>query len=337
LADAVDEKAIAAIAVDTIKRAIESEDVVYLPPEVVDVPEAEAYRRLPIGGGAGAAMGTILLPESYVAKERITPVKERFLTAISENVALALSRAKSIRQRAIAVEEAKTERYRSAFLRAVSHDLRTPLMGLIGTSEMILEKTEKHDPRYALAEAIHADSEWLRALIVNLLDLTRLQSGKLVLNKQFEAAEEVVGDAVRRVSRCFDERNIDVHVPDALILVPMDAALIRQVLVNLLENAVKHTPPPKEILVTVERGENREVCFSVADRGEGIDSAALPHIFHAFYTFGPRDVHVGHGVGLGLAICDAVIAAHGGSITAENRADGPGAVFTFTLPTEETS
>ncbi|MDR3225986.1 MAG: DUF4118 domain-containing protein [Clostridiales Family XIII bacterium] len=280
--------------------------------------------------------------------ERTVPAEGRFLTAISENTALALSRAKSVRQRAIAAEEARAERHRSEFLRAVSHDLRTPLMGLIGTSEMILERTEKNDPRYALAEAIRADSEWLRTLIVNLLDLTRLRSGKLVLNKQSEAVEEVVGDAVLRVVRCFEGRNIDVRVPDALMLVPMDAGLIRQVLVNLLENAVKHTPTPNEILVTVERGKNKEVRFSVSDRGEGIDPAALPHIFRAFYTSGPADphtkrsagpadLHAKHSVGLGLAICEAVVTAHGGTITAENRTDGPGARFTFTLPTEDAS
>jgi len=236
-----------------------------------------------------------------------------------------------------AAEEARLERQRNAFLRAVSHDLRTPLTGLIGTSEMILEMTEKCDPRYALAEAIRADSEWIRTLIENLLDLTRLQSGKLVLKKRSEAVEEVIGDAVLRIARCFDGRNIDVRVPDELILVPMDAELIRQVLVNLLENAVKHTPVPKEILVTAERGENREVRISVADRGDGIDPAALPHLFQTFYTSGKKDAHARHCVGLGLAICEAVVTAHGGIITAENRTDGPGARFTFTLPAEDVS
>ena len=162
-----------------------------------------------------------------------------------------------------------------------------------------------------------------------------MQDGKLVLNKQKEAAEEVVGVAIRHISRRHPEYEIAVKVPDELLLVPMDARLIGQVLINLLDNAVKHSAPQDEIRVFLTKdGNGDNAVFSVCDSGAGIDPADLPNLFKMFYTSRVKHTDAQPGIGLGLAICDAAVKAHGGSITARNRTDGPGAEFTFTLPLE---
>jgi two-component system sensor histidine kinase KdpD len=146
--------------------------------------------------------------------------------------------------------------------------------------------------------------------------------------------EEVVDAAVNHTIQHAPEREIDVRTPNDLLLVPMDAKLIRQVLVNLLDNAEKHTPPGEGIAVFVE-SDRRFAYFTVRDGGSGIEETDLPYIFQAFYTSRLKQVDAKHGIGLGLAICETIVKAHGGSISAHNRSDHSGAEFTFTLPLEE--
>jgi two-component system sensor histidine kinase KdpD len=253
-----------------------------------------------------------------------------------ESTSLAMDRYRSAEQRIKLREEAVQERYRSNLLRAISHDLRTPLSGIMGTSEMIMGMTQKDDPRYSLAEGIHKDADWLHSVVENILSLTRLHDGKLIINKQLEAVEEIIGVAVNHVMQRSPEHEIGVSVPNDLLLVPMDAKLLEQVLVNLLDNAAKHTTPEEEISVSVtEDKETHMAVFTVKDRGTGITADDLPNIFQAFYTSHSKRADVGHGVGLGLAICDAIIRAHDGSIEAHNRKDGRGAEFIFRLPMED--
>ena len=144
--------------------------------------------------------------------------------------------------------------------------------------------------------------------------------------------EEIVGSALGQMERRAPEYEIDAALPDALMLVPMDAKLIEQLLINLLDNAVKHTPVGGEIKICVEEKEGFAV-FRVLDRGEGIRAEDLPHLFERFYTSQSRRADAKRGIGLGLSICDAIAKAHGGSIRAKNR-EGGGAEFTFTLPME---
>ena len=230
-------------------------------------------------------------------------------------------------------EESERERYRGNLLRAISHDLRTPLSGIMGTCEMILDMSLPEDPRYTLTKGIWKDADWLHALVENILSLTRIEDGRLSLKKQPEAAEEIVGSALSHIEKRAPEREIAVSVPDEVLMVPMDAKLIEQVLVNLLDNAVKHTPPEREIAVVVTREDDKAV-FRVRDRGEGIRPEDLPHIFERFYTVGKGGADAGRGVGLGLAICEAIVRAHGGEIAARNR-EGGGAEFWFSLPLEQ--
>ncbi len=235
-----------------------------------------------------------------------------------------------LQEQAQSREEITQERYRGNLLRAISHDIRTPLSGIMGTSEMLMDATEQGDPRYALAENIYRDAQWLHGMVENILNLTRLQDGKLALHKQPEAVEEVIGAALLAMEKRTPGRAIDVEMPDHVVMAPMDARLVSQVLINLLDNAHKHTPKEQPITISVCADEET-VTITVADRGSGIAECDLPHIFQMFYTTCRRSPDSKRGVGLGLAICQSIVEAHGGSIRAENRKGG-GAAFTFTLP-----
>lgn len=278
-------------------------------------------------------LGLIRLPKEKA--QRLSPAQIRILRSMIESTALAMDRFQASQQRIRLHEETVQERYRVNLLRAISHDLRTPLAGMMGTSEMLLGMTDSADPRRSLMEGIYKDAGWLHSLVENILSLTRLQDGMLIISKQLEAAEEILGGAARYVMRHHPGYDIEVHAPEELFLVPMDAKLISQTLINLLENAVKHTDAPGEICVSVEEDkENRKAVFSVRDRGSGIRSADLPHIFELFYTSHAKESDSRKGVGLGLAICDTIVKAHGGTIWARNRTDGRGAEFVFSLPLE---
>ncbi|KPU44324.1 sensor protein KdpD [Oxobacter pfennigii] len=283
--------------------------------------------------GKETTLGVIRI--SKEAAKMMNRTQVRMLHAMIESTALAMDRFRAAQQRQKINEAIVQERYRGNLLRAISHDLRTPLAGIMGTAEMLLNMTVQDERQYNLIKGIYRDADWLHSLVENILSLTRVQDGKLVLHKQQEAAEEVVGAAILHISRLHPEHEISVTVPDELLLVPMDAKLIRQVLINLLDNAVKHTAPQDEISVSVKK-DNKEnyAVFSVCDNGEGIETADIPNIFEMFYTSKTRRSDAQRGVGLGLTICDAIVKAHGGGIKANNRPGSPGAEFIFTLPLE---
>lgn len=281
--------------------------------------------------GRETNLGVVRLPSGINLSES----QARILHSMIESTALAMDRFRSAQARIRSTEEAEKERYRGNLLRAISHDLRTPLSGIMGTAEMLKDMTNAGDPRRVLAEDIFRESDWLHSMVENILSLTRLRDGALPLAKQMEPVEEVVGGAVNRITRQTG-RDIAVEAMDDVLFIPIDAGLIEQVLVNLLDNAVKHTLPGEEIKVSVWSDDaNRQAVIRVADRGVGIREEDLPHIFQLFYTTPARQADASRGVGLGLTICEAIIKAHGGSIEAKNREDGPGALFQFTLPMEE--
>jgi two-component system sensor histidine kinase KdpD len=281
--------------------------------------------------GRDALLGAVRIPKETNLSESQT----RILRSIIESTALAMDRFHSAQARIRSTEEAAKERYRGNLLRAISHDLRTPLSGIMGTAEMLKSMIEPDDPRRVLADDIYRESDWLHSLVENILSLTRLRDGALPLSKQMNPVEEVVGGAVNHVMRR-SGREIEVDSPGEVLFVPMDARLIEQVLVNLLDNAVKHTPPEGEIRVSVRQDhEARNARFCVKDNGAGIQAEDLPHIFQMFYTTPSRQADASRGIGLGLPICEAIVKAHGGMIEAQNMENGPGAMFTFTLPMEE--
>jgi len=223
----------------------------------------------------------------------------------------------------------ETESMRSALLSSVSHDLRTPLASITGTASSLLEGDATFDlsTRRILLETLYEEAERLNRLVRNLLDMTRLQSGALRVSKEWHPLEEVIGAALGRMERPLRGRPVVTRVPADLPLVPIDDVLIEQVLINLLENAVKYTPAGSEIEL-VARLSNGGVMVGVADRGTGIPPEDEARLFEKFYR---GRSSVSHGAGLGLAICRGIVEAHGGRIWAENRSGG-GAIFQFTLP-----
>ena len=292
-----------------------------------DCVETEEGQEWPLYGQQ-RVLGVLRLPHAA-----LSDAQRQLLRSMLESVSMAIERLSAAQAQQRYREESFQERTRSNLLRAISHDLRTPLSGIMGVSEMIRDMSAGDDPRRKLAQDIWRDADWLRSLVENILSLTRLEDGKLRIRKQPEAVEEIVGSALAQMERRAPDREIDAELPEELMFVPMDARLIVQMLINLLDNAVKHTPPGSEIKVCVEKRDGKAV-FSVLDRGEGIREEDLPHLFERFYTTRGKSADSNRGVGLGLSICDAIARAHGGSIAARNR-DGGGAVFTFELPMEE--
>ena len=278
--------------------------------------------------GRESRLGLLRIPAE--AGQQLGKNQKKLLWSMLECAALAVDQFRAAQERLRYREESEHDRYRGNLLRAISHDLRTPLSGIMGTSEMIRDMSREDDPRHALAQGIWDDADWLRSLVENILNLTRLEDGRLVLQKQPEAVEEIIANALEHIAKRAPE--IGVDIPEDLLLVPMDARLIVQVLVNLLDNAIKHTAPEREIRIAVQR-DGTDAVFCVADRGDGISPEDLPYIFRTFYTSRHNRADAKRGIGLGLAICDAIVKAHGGTIRAENRTDG-GALFRFTLPME---
>ncbi|MCI7605755.1 MAG: DUF4118 domain-containing protein [Spirochaetales bacterium] len=260
--------------------------------------------------------------------------KKNLLHSIIENIAMALDRIEITEERANVRETMERERERANLLRAISHDLRTPLSGIMGTSEILIDMTPSPDKRQVLLKGIYQDAAWLRDLVENILSLTRLQDGKIQIHKEMEAMEEVIGSAVSHIEKSFEERHITVETPLSFKLVPMDAKLIEQVIYNLLDNAVKHTETEEEIKVILSYSSNSAEC-AVIDNGEGLIEEDIPSLFDLFYTSKTRSSDAKKGMGLGLAICKTVVEAHGGKITASNRKDKKGAEFVFSLPLGE--
>jgi two-component system sensor histidine kinase KdpD len=215
-------------------------------------------------------------------------------------------------------------------LSSVSHDLRTPLAVITGSASALVEGGGSMDAatQRDLTKTILEEAERLNHLIRNLLDMTRLESGAIHVNKEWLLLEEIVGAALNRMDTRLAGRDVRVELPPELPLVSCDAVLIEQLFINLLENAAKYADGPIEIRVTPLSG---ELMIEVADRGPGIPPGEEARVFEKFHR-AAREGGVG-GVGLGLAICRAIVAAHGGRIWAGNR-EGGGASFRWTLPFE---
>lgn len=299
--------------------------------EQMDRPYAEGqeFCDYPLRGRT-AMLAVLRIPALY--SEQMSERQERLVHAVMESTTLALDRLYSLREQAKSREETMQQRCRGDLLRAISHDLRTPLAGIMGNSEILMDMGRPEEPGYALVKDIYEDADWLHGLVENILNLTKFQDGHLALDKEPEAVEEVIGAALAVISKRAPDREIEVDVPDLLLMVPMDARLITQVLVNLLDNAVKHTAPEDEIRISVtEAPEEHAVAFTVSDRGCGIPEAALDKVFQMFYTTSKKEPSSKKGVGLGLSICRSIVEAHAGRIAAKARPGG-GAEFTFTLP-----
>lgn len=231
--------------------------------------------------------------------------------------------------------ESEKEKMRSNLLRGISHDLRTPLTGILGASSAILENGDEFDKKThdTLVYNIKEEAQWLIRMVENLLSITRISEGPMNVKKTPEAAEEIVAEAVSRIRKRFSKRKFSVIVPEALLMVPMDGTLIEQVIINLLENAIKHSPDDSTIEIKVKKSEQLAV-FEVSDYGKGISDEDLPYLFETYVPNREHSLDSSRGMGIGLSICKSIVKAHQGIIEAENKKNG-GAVFRFTLPLEE--
>jgi two-component system sensor histidine kinase KdpD len=229
--------------------------------------------------------------------------------------------------------EAEKEKMRANLLRSVSHDLRTPLTSILGTTSALLDDSEmlpKEKQRELLSEA-HEDAEWLIRMVENLLSITRMSGGEAKITKTTEAVEEIVSEAVRKFKKRFPDAGVSVSVPGELLMVPMDAILIEQVIINLLENSVLHGKAKDGIWVMVEKTE-KEAVFTVSDHGVGIPNNVFEHLFDGYLSgMEENESDSTRNMGIGLSVCMSIIRAHGGEMHAENRPEG-GAAFHFSLP-----
>lgn len=314
-----------------------------LPADDLEVVIAAFDRRRPAGAGTDTLGTRSLVAFPLVAREiargvlvvrrRETPALEPNQTSLLESVArqvgAELDRMRLAVEAGSAAMRARTEELRSALLSAVSHDLRTPLAAITGAATTLRDDSDRipQAQQRDLIESVCDEAERLERLLANLLDMTRLESGGMEVKKEWIPVEEVVGAALTRLEQRLGDREVKVSIPDDTPLVAIDPVLFAQVLLNLVENAIKYTPSDSPIELRA-RATSTGVEIAVEDRGPGLPAGRESTLFEKFV----RGQHPGiGGVGLGLAISRGIVAAHGGTIGAVNRTEG-GASFRIQLP-----
>lgn len=256
------------------------------------------------------------------------------LSIISE-CALALEKEMFNYKREEASVKARNEKLRADLLRSISHDFRTPLTSISGNASMLVNNCERldADKRNQLLMDIYDDSMWLINLTENLLSVTRIEDGTAHLNMQAEVVDEVLLEAVKHVNRHSIEHKLSVIPSDEVLLAKMDSHLIMQVLINLIDNAIKYTPAGSEIIVQCLKKDSM-IEISVADNGDGIQDKDKAMLFDMFYTVKKSVADSRRGMGIGLSLCKSIVQAHGGTIAVSDNVPH-GTIFTITLPSEE--
>ena len=280
---------------------------------------------------ASKVYGSVVMEGS----ESLEAFENSVLLSILGECALALENMRNAREKEEAKLLAENEKLRSNLLRSISHDLRTPLTAISGNAGILLSDSESLPPetRNQMYSDIYDDAAWLYNLVENLLAVTRIEEGRMKLNTQPQLVEEMVSEALQHISRKRSEHNIAVHHQDELLLAKCDARLIVQVIINLVDNAIKYTPVGSHIEIAT-RGDNGCAVVTVADDGPGISDDEKERIFQMFYTGSNPIADSRRSLGLGLGLCKSIIAAHGGVISvADNQPKGT--IFTFTVPSGE--
>jgi two-component system sensor histidine kinase KdpD len=265
----------------------------------------------------------------------ISPDQRRLLEALAGQAAVAIERTRLVRDMEQARLLTETERLRDALLSTVSHDLRTPLASIIGAVSSLLTYGATYDEntRRELLLTIQEEAERLNRFVGNLLDMMRLEAGALELKREWVEIDDVIGTALSRLGQSLTQFQLVVEVQPALPMIWIDFILVEHVLVNLLENAAKYSPPQTTIRVNARR-EEQSIVLEVADEGIGVPATELEQIFDKFYRV-QRGDRQGAGTGLGLSICRGIIEAHGGKISARAPTSGKGTLFTVTFPIEK--
>jgi two-component system, OmpR family, sensor histidine kinase KdpD len=278
---------------------------------------------------SGRVVGVLGIRPSEPGQFRI-PAERRLLEALAALAGAALERLALAEQSRRTAVEVEAERLRTALLSSLSHDMRTPLAAVEGAATTLLDDSSSLDDRTRreLSATIVQESQRMSRLVANLLDMIRVETGALGVQKEWQLLSDVAGVALIRMDEQLRDHPVRADFPASLPLVPVDEVLLEQVFVNLLENAARYTPPGTPIEVGAEARGTEEVIAYVADRGSGIPPGEEERIFEKFHRAGST---VGSGVGLGLTICRGIVTAHGGRMWAENRIGG-GAVFRFTIP-----
>lgn len=298
----------------------------------LDAPAESTLLHVPLTGSASVhgVLGVLLhgMNPDHVADQ--ADLIETFAAQIS----LALDREQLAEEHEQARLDAEGERLKSNLLRSISHDLRTPLSGISGSASALMGTAHEPDAdtRRELARSIHEESTWLSRVVENLLNLTRLEGRMVQPSRTREVVDDLVASTVEHCRMRLEGHALRTSLPAEVVTAPMDGSLMEQVLVNLIDNAIKHTPSDTEIRLEVERQQN-SVVFVVSDNGPGFEPSVMPHVFDRFSS-GPGGTDSRRGVGLGLAICKTIVEAHGGTIAAGNAAQG-GAEIRVEIPVGE--
>ncbi len=268
----------------------------------------------------------------FAGERPLTALENQLMQSVLSECTLALERGFYNQKRQEAALQIRNEKLRADLLRSISHDLRTPLTSISGSAGLLADQGDSLSPeqRHKLYADIHSDSLWLLSTVENLLSVTRMEEGRMALHLKPELLSEVVGGAMQRLEKYGSTHHLRVEQEDDLLMARIDARLILQVLTNLIDNAVKYTPPGSEIAVRTLRRDGM-VVVEVADTGPGIPDADKEKVFEMFYTSAGSDAR--RGMGLGLALCKSIVNAHGGTISVSDNVPH-GAVFAFTLQEE---
>ena len=271
----------------------------------------------------------------FVGNNPIDSFDESIVVSVIGECAIAVDGIVNAKEKERAAVLAKNEQLRANLLRSISHDLRTPLTSISGNASNLISNGNDIDDatKKQIYEDIYNDSLWLINLVENLLAVTRLEEGRMNINLTTELVGDVIAEALKHVHTKSETQKITVIQPDDLLLAKIDARLIVQVLINLLDNAIKYTPSDSQITITAKKSK-KMVCVSVADNGNGIPDEQKSRVFDMFYTGTNKIADCRRSIGLGLSLCKSIVNAHGGEITITDNVPH-GAIFTFTLPVGE--
>ncbi|MBS5966081.1 MAG: sensor histidine kinase KdpD [Finegoldia magna] len=267
----------------------------------------------------------------YLYKDRLDSVENKILLAILGDMSLALEKEKVIEDKNKVNLKIKDEQLKTNLLRSISHDLRTPLTTICGNSDILLKnyKNLTEAIKLELYQDIYDDSQWLLNLIENLLSITKVEEGKIKLKIEPQIVEEVIEEALKHVNRDKSKHNINIEIDDEYLMANMDARLIIQVLINLIDNAIKYTDEGSSILIKAFKKDDNTL-IQICDNGDGIRDNDKEKLFQKFYTSNNKISDSKRSIGLGLYLCKIIVEAHGGIIQVEDNHPS-GSIFTIKL------